>query len=271
MPCSDFDAGDQPEIALAGGMGSGGAVVRVGNTVRRPRRAHTDSVNAFLTHLHAHGYTFVPEPLGTDGRGRDVVSWIDGDVAIPPFPDWVAGDELLVSVATLQRRMHAGARSFREPEEAVWDRLNLPDPPPDAIVCHNDLCVENVVVSGGRATGFIDFDFASPNDPLIDIAIACRHWVPFKEPSDIGDARAGLDLIARFHTFCDVHELTAAQRSHVVSHAGRYLDKAMVSMKARADAGQPLYLEVWNAGYPAQNRRSREWLDAHHGALSVGR
>ena len=65
----------------------------------------------------------------------------------------------------------------------------------DALVCHNDLCVENVVVRDGRVVAFIDFDFAAPSDPLLDIAIAARHWVPMRDPLDIdpelGRARPG--------------------------------------------------------------------------------
>ncbi len=271
MPAADdSDATDDVEIPLAGGMGSGGMVVRVGQTVRRPHRPHTTSVNAFLGHLADRGFAAAPRPLGTDAAGRDILSWLDGDVGIPPFPDWVADDDLLVSVAELQRSMHRAAHGFVEPPGAVWDRANLPEPAADSIVCHNDLCVENVVVRRGRAVGFIDFDFAAPSDPLLDIAIACRHWVPFKDPSDIADARAGLDLVGRFHRFGDAHELTASQRAAVVVHAGEFLDRAMVSMKARANAGQAMYIAVWEGGYPEQNRRSRTWLNYHHGAL-VGR
>jgi hypothetical protein len=245
-------------------------VVRVGNTVRRPQRPHTASVNAFLGHLADHGFDAAPRPLGTDAVGRDILSWLDGDVGIPPFPDWIADEELLVSVAQLQRSLHMAAGGFVEPPDAVWDRANLPEPTADAIVCHNDLCVENVVVRHGRAVGFIDFDFAAPSDPLLDIAIACRHWVPFKDSCDITDARAGRNLVGRFGRFCDAHDLTASQRALVVDHAGDFLDRAMVSMKARADAGQPMYIAAWEGGYPEQNRRSRSWLELHHEAL-VGR
>ena len=254
-----------PEIeeALPGGMGSGGLVVRVGHTVRRPRRPFSDSVNAFLAHLRDGGFDGAPEPLGIDDRGRDILSWLDGDVGIPPFPDWVADADLLVSVAELQRRMHRTAADFHPPSDWVWETANLPPAGLGAIVCHNDLCVENVVVQRGRAVGFIDFDFAAPADPLIDIAIAARHWVPTKVPSDITDSRAETDLVGRFSEFCSAHGLTADERRRVVSHLGEFLDRAMVTMKGRADAGQPLYVAEWERGYPLQNRRSRAWLDDH--------
>ena len=118
-------------------------------------------------------------------RDAAVLTYLEGDVAIPPFPGWAASGALLASVADLQRRLQEAARSFEPPPDAVWDRANLPPAGPGAIVCHNDLCVENVVIRDGVAVAFIDFDFAAPNDPLIDIAIAARHWVPFRDPNDL--------------------------------------------------------------------------------------
>ena len=242
-------------------MGSDGAVVRVGSTVRRPRRPETDTIHRFLSHLESVGFAGAPSFLGFDARDRTILTYIEGDVAIPPFPAWVAGEELLLSVALLQHQMHRAAASFRRGPGDVWDRANLPPPPPRAIVCHNDLCVENVVVRGARAVAFIDFDFAAPNDPLIDVAIAARHWVPLRDPVDIDDARQHLDQRARFASFCDAHELDRDARAQVGREAMDFLDRALISMKARADAGRPLYVSAWNGGYPQQNRRARAWIE----------
>jgi hypothetical protein len=244
-------------------MGSGGAVVRVGDTVRRPVRPHTETVEAFLRHLADTGFTGAPRPLGRDDLGRQVLSWLEGDVAVPPYPAWAATDEVLVGVADLQRRMHEAARSFVPPADAVWDRANLPPARADDIVCHNDLCVENVVIRDGHVVGFIDFDFAAPADPLLDIAIACRHWVPLRDPVDTDPGWQHVDRQARFQQFCDVHGLSSAQRGLVVEHALAFLDRALVTMRARARAGLPLYAAAWNGGYQRQNRRSHLWVATH--------
>jgi hypothetical protein len=263
-------AAEPPEIVLDGGMGSGGAVVRVGDTVRRPVRPHSATVAAFLRHLEAAGFHGAPRHLGHDDRGREVLTFIDGDVAVPPFPAWAGADELLAGVARLQRELHTAARGFVPPLDAAWDRPNLPDPGPDAIVCHNDLCVENVVVRDGRVAAFIDFDFAAPNDPHLDVAIAARHWVPVRDPVDLdpGLRGLGLDQVARFRAFCDEHGLDGAGREAVVGHLGAFLDRALVSMRLRAESGLEAYQRAWAAGYPEQNRRSRAWLDRHAAALA---
>jgi hypothetical protein len=255
--------GGQEEVALAGGMGSGGAVVRVGDTVRRPVRPFSASVAAFLRHLEAVGFDGAPRHLGLDEQGREVVTFIEGEVGTPPYPAWVGDETILLGVARLQRALHEAAVGFVAPPDATWDTPNLPEPGLGALVCHNDLCVENVVVRDGRVVAFIDFDFAAPADPLLDIAIAARHWIPVRDPVDVDRELAGLDQVTRFHAFADAHGLDRAGREAVIGHLGPFLDRALVAMRGRAERGLEAYAQAWASGYPEQNRRSRAWLDAH--------
>lgn len=260
-------ASAEREWPLPGGLGSDGLVVRVGATVRRPERDFSPAVRAFLHHLHENGFEAAPRPLGHDDQGREILSYLSGEVAHPPFPAWAADPELLASVARLQRRMHTAARGFTPPPDAVWQRANLPPAGTEALVghnelvCHNDLCVENVVVRDGRAVGVIDFDFAAPSDPLRDIAIAVRHWVPVRHPDDLPEAWRGLDLRARFAAFCAVHDLDDEPRARVLDHVADFLDRALVSMRTRAEQGRPGYVRAWRDGYEAQNRRSHAAVD----------
>jgi Phosphotransferase enzyme family len=262
-------AGRPVEQPLAGGMGSGGAVVRVGDTVRRPIRPYSAAVAAFLRHLEAVGFDRAPRHLGTDDDGREVLEYVEGDVALPPYPAWAGEHELLLDVARTQRALHAAAASFVPPADAVWDRPNLPDPGPDALVCHNDMCIENVVVRDGRVAAFIDFDFAAPSERLLDIAIAARHWIPIRDPLDVDPELRGLDQVERFRGFCAEHGLDASGREAVVRHLGAFLDRALVTMRLRAESGLEAYVRTWTAGYPEQNRRSRDWLDRHASSLGA--
>jgi aminoglycoside phosphotransferase (APT) family kinase protein len=259
------DASD--EVQLAGGLGSGGEVVRVGDTVRRPRRPYSDAVNDFLRHLERVGFDAAPRYLGIDAQGRDVLSWIEGDVAIPPFPLWAASDDLLRSVAVLQRELHEAAQSYIAPPEAAWQAANMPAAQSGDIVCHNDLCLENVIVRGGRATGFIDFEFAAPTNPLRDLAVTLRHWTPARDAQDLSPEWNHVDPVARFHVFFDAYGVAAVDRARTVTYLGEFLDQAMITMADRAQT-QPMYRAVWESGYPQQNRRSRGWLDAHADALA---
>lgn len=56
--------------------------------------------------LRAAGCDFVPEPLGLDDEGREVVAYVEGDVGVDPMPGWVWDDRLLVDIAGLLRRLH---------------------------------------------------------------------------------------------------------------------------------------------------------------------
>ena len=89
----------EAEVVLAGGMTNAGLVMRVGNTVRRPRRPTSEATEALLGHLEEVGFDGAPRYLGSDERGREVLSYIPGVAPIVPYPDWAFTDATLVSVA----------------------------------------------------------------------------------------------------------------------------------------------------------------------------
>ena len=55
-----------PEVLLPGGLANRGAVVRIGDTVRRPQRRTSPSVHALLRHLETVGFDGAPRFLGVD-------------------------------------------------------------------------------------------------------------------------------------------------------------------------------------------------------------
>lgn len=209
-------------------------------------RANAEPVRLFLAHLERSRFYGAPRFLGTDDRGGEVLEYAEGDVPAPPLPDWAADEELLISVACLQLELHDAAAGFLLPEGMAWTPRRLPPGARGSLVCHTDLRPENVVTRDGRAVGFTGFGLALPVDPLFDIAVAARHWIPLMDPADITDARATADLPHRFRCFSAVHGLDADRRDRVV---GLLLD----------DLGPA----------PAdRDRRSRDWLTAHRDELS---
>lgn len=126
-------------------------------------------------------------------------------------------------------------------------------------------------VRGSGAVGFIDFDFAAPNDPLVDIAIAARHWIPFRAPQDLDPDTRGQRGSGR-----PLPPVRRRPRAHrrparpVVGAGLQLLDRALVSMRLHAEqAGEPAAWRCWEQGYPAQNRRSFDWLTAHAAHLTT--
>jgi hypothetical protein len=111
------------ETPLAGGRVTEG-VVRVGDTVRRPTKTSSPFVRDLLCYLEAHGFDGAPRYLGVDECGRQVFSYLEGDV--PSELDAQLSDEVLVEAASLIRRFHdatAGSALAGEHET----------------VCHRDL------------------------------------------------------------------------------------------------------------------------------------
>ncbi len=47
--------------------------MRVGDTVRRAAGPWTPTIHALLRHLRASGLSMVPEPLGIDEQGREII------------------------------------------------------------------------------------------------------------------------------------------------------------------------------------------------------
>ncbi len=248
---------------LGGGLVHPGAVMRRNDLVQRPAGPHTPFVHAFLRHLEAAGFDGAPRVAGM-GRSPDgpveLLTYVPGEVGLPPYPAWVADGDVLASVAVLQRRLHLAAAGFVAPPGTTPGIPYLPPEAAGTLVCHNDLCIENVVLRDGRAAACIDFDYAAPVDRRFDIAVAARHWVPLWSPDHLDPARAGVDQRARLARFCDVHELTADDRAVVVDLASRFLAHALEAVRERARAGSGGFPALWASGYEAANTAARAWL-----------
>jgi hypothetical protein len=96
-----------PEVDLPRGDVTEG-VVRVGDTVRRPHQPQSLAVATYLDHLERVGFAGAPRYLGRDDAGRDVLTFLPGDVPGDPAEAWAADEDLLVSVGELLRRPARG-------------------------------------------------------------------------------------------------------------------------------------------------------------------
>ena len=68
------------ELLIGDGVTQG--IVRVRDTVRRPLRPFSLTVQAYLAHLRDAG---APLPFGVDERGREILSFVPGDVPRNPL------------------------------------------------------------------------------------------------------------------------------------------------------------------------------------------
>lgn len=243
-------------------------VVRVGATVRRPRRPFTENVQAYLRHLRAHGVDFVPEPFGYDSQGRESLSFVEGDVPGEPLPAWATGDDVLVALARLIRRLHDAAASWTAPPGAVWgslpgtENLNLlPLFAAPELVSHNDYCPGNVVFRDGLPSAFIDFDLARPTTRIADCVNALYWWTPLLHPLDRAPSLTNTDVPRRVRLFADAYGMDAVQRAEVVPVALARVRNAHLGMRAAAEV-DPVFKRWWDQGVKDRMPRAQEWLSA---------
>jgi Phosphotransferase enzyme family len=199
------------EHPLTGGVANVGQVVRAGDTVRRPAGPHTDAIFALLQHLVDAGFDGVPRPLGLDERGREILAYLPGDVPIPPFPLWSMTDEALASVARLLRRYHEAVEEFDAAAHA-WS-AEMADPLGGPLLCHCDVCPENVVFRDGEAVGLLDFEFVSPGRRVWDVATTVGMWAPLRPVDLRTEGMESLDPVARARVFTDAYGLAREERA----------------------------------------------------------
>lgn len=243
-------------------------VVRVGRTVRRPVRPFTATVQSYLAHLHAHGFSSAPKPLGFDDSGREVLSFVDGDVPTEPLPDYATEEGVLVDLAVLIRQLHQASASFDPPPGAVWGYL--PGRTPAGVVplferpelvAHQDYCPGNVVFSNGRPVALIDFDLARPTTRLADLVNALYWWAPLLHPLDRAPSLVETDVAHRVRVFVDAYGLSAGLRAQVVPVALRRTQNSALTMQAAA-AADPVFQAWWEAGVKDRMPRAERWLQA---------
>ncbi|MBA2312651.1 MAG: phosphotransferase [Actinobacteria bacterium] len=254
---------DDGEVSLAGGIGNLGSVVRAGDTVRRPWKPVTPNLHTLFGDLRAGGFDGVPEPRGRDGAGREVLSWIPGDVPVPPFPSWSMTDDVLGEVARLLRRYHDAVGSVRLPTDAAWS-MELADPGGGNILCHNDVCPENVVFRPGGAVALLDFDYAAPGRRVWDVARTIRMWGPLGDPRAYEPERASLDGLRRLSIFCSVYGIESWEAEEVADAVIASHLVGLRFVRAHVEAGEPAFVEMFvGHGGEERDRRNREWLESH--------
>lgn len=258
------------EIPLTGDVTEG--VVRVGGTVRRPMRASSPSVHALLRHLEVAGFEGAPRVVGIDGLGREILTYVEGEVPTRPLPHHAVSDESLVELARLLRRFHDAAASFTPPPGAIWEVGSSPDDEPE-LIGHCDITPENVVFrEDPRASrlvpyALIDFDMARPTTRLFDVVTTLRHWAPIADPIDRDPLQRHLDVGARLRLFADAYGLGRRDRLRLLETARIRFGRSYTAMRNRAQTHGGGWAVLWAEGAGQRMRRAAAWLDAHEDSL----
>lgn len=221
----------EQEIPLSGGRVTAD-VVRVGDTVRRPIGVHSPFVHKVLRHLEERGLDGVPRFLGVDSKGREILSFLPGEVP-----------KDLGNFSEMQ--LAAGARLLRKLHDAASDS-DLKGA--HETICHGDPGPCNSVFVDGLPVGLIDFDAMRPRLRREDVGYAAWLWL------SIGDERFCPQLQGRrLITFGEAYG--AIDLDDVVPAILAIQDQ----FAARADA--PANVRDWA-------KRCRTWLVGHLSEVS---
>lgn len=258
----------QEEQPLVGGDVTDG-VVRVGETVRRPVGAHSEMVHGVLLDLEEAGVDCVPRFLGIDEQGREMLSFIEGDVATRPWPTWVGDPEVGASVAGLLRRLDDALVDLGLPDHAAvrsWPP-GAPEPvgPVATFMGHRDVTPENVVFRDGRAVGIIDFDLLKPSSRVDEVANLLRWWAGWVAPEDRDPVFEQVDPGERGRLLVDAYGLSDEDREWVVPVSISAARQSWHAMKHRAEELGGGWRRMWDDGVGDTIRRCEAWLvDEQH-------
>jgi hypothetical protein len=258
LPGGPLPGGPLPGGPLPGGTANRGLVIRVGDTVLRPTAPCWHATHSLLAHLAAAGFDGAPRVLGVSPP-TEMLTYIDGQAAVPPVSADTLTDAALVSVADLLRRYHLAAASF-DPAGYRWPRP-IPARFRTGLVSHNDVHPANLVFRDGRAVALIDFDLAGPGSAAWDVAAAARYWAPLLDEQDITDSRQGRAL-ERFRIFVHACGLTRAERRQVAEAVVANHDWTYAIVTEAAATGHQGFADHWRS-VAGQAARARRWCQRH--------
>jgi hypothetical protein len=239
---------DSSEERLAGGRLT--VVLRVGDTVRREPKPWSQEVQRLLSHVRHRGFLLVPEPLGFDEQGREVLRYIEGDssATVDPWPGSLWSDELLIEVGKAVAAYHRAVADFVPFDNANWQyrpRALIPG----EIICHHDFAPYNAVFKGSHLLGMVDWEGAGPGTVQEEIAFLAWQWTPLRSSDrEIKDARdPEVDQVARLRLLLDSYGYD--DRAGLIDAVIERVEISRSGIEERADAGGLPYIGLRNEGY----------------------
>lgn len=162
------------EEVLTGGNTTPG-VVRVGDTVRRPRSRRSDFAAQVLASLESIGFPHSPRHLGVDEQGRDILSFIPGRTTDHPSQRAAGAYALGGAMLLALHDATAGHRLANDHD----------------CVIHGDPGPYNTIFRDGLPVALIDWDSCCPGRRIDDLGYMAWTWciqsqgnVPIAEQAD---------------------------------------------------------------------------------------
>lgn len=268
-PCRFVTFPDGPEIELPAGDVTVG-VVRIGDTVRRPRQESSERVAAYLRHLESVGFDGAPRYLGVDRQGRDVLTFLDGDVPGSPVEQWAAADDVLAGVARLLRRLHDASEGYLPPVrplEPGRPQPRFPEGEP-RIFTQRDVTPQNTVFRDGVAWAVVDFDLSDWTTRSVDLANTAMHWVPLCAPVDREPVHRGVDVAARLRLMLDAYGRDVISAPALLHAAELRFAAGYAAMRWAAEYLGGGWARMWDEGVGDVIQRRVDWFESVRAELA---
>ncbi len=251
--------------------------VRVGQTVRRTSYSWSPAVLDLLRHLEHEGFAGAPRALGFDDQGREVLTYIEGEVGraagfIPDqggrfdgrLPDYVWRDDVLVHLGALIRAYHDAAATF--PWAGREWRLEARQPV--ETVCHNDLTPWNTVFRAGLPVAFINWDAAAPGPRAWDLGFIAWRWVPFWRDAKCRAHGLPIGVAEKARRFRLLLDAYGAEPDVGIVRAGiERLKEFLGHQRMFLADGSEWEVELERRGVLDESRLEIAWMEDHAAAL----
>jgi hypothetical protein len=251
--------------------------VRVGQTVRRTSFAWSPAVLDLLRHVEREGFAGAPRALGFDDQGREVLTYIEGEVGrgegfIPAqggrfdvrVPDYVWRDDVLVHLGALIRAYHDAAATFPWADRQWCFEARHPVD----TICHNELFPQNTVFQAGVPVALIDWDTAAPGPRAWDLGAVAWRWVPFWRDEKCrahGLATGVAEKARRFRLLLDAYGLEPD--IGIVRSGIERVQEILGHIRQAAADGSEWEVELERRGVLDELALEIAWMEEHNAAL----
>ena len=253
------------EEMLAGGNVSN--VYRSGDTVRREIKPESERIHKLLRHLEKKNYSHAPKFLGIDEKGREMLSYIEGEAGNYPLKKYMWSNNGLTEIAKMLRRYHDAVSDF--PIDGEWEPIDC-TPAPHEVICHNDFAIYNIIFNHRKPVGIIDFDVAAPGPRLWDIAYTLYTCVPLSRLYHTESGEAVYDQSSRDaeHTkervqlFFETYGLEGIEEGYVDMVLLR-LEGLCQTMKRKAREGDVAFQKMIDEGHYEHYQKDIAFIREH--------
>ena len=238
--------------------GSVNAVTRLGQTVCRPSGPWSLAVHALLRYLAAVDFKYAPRLLNTDQHSEtETLSYIDGEVAMRPWPKCLLVEDGIFQVGVMLRAYHDAVVNYEPLSGAVWR-----DPEAQwhagMILRHGDLGPWNMVWKSDRLVGLIDWDLLEPGMALSDVAQAAWNCVPLRPDAECIAAGIRLDdRLDRLRALCTAY---GTQSDRVLTGLLELQENEIRRTERYGRRGLQPWKIFWDRGDVDKMRAEMRWL-----------